>query len=201
MTEMNRLRRLHMRVAQGLLGLAFLLLPQQGHALSFTVDSISAGVGTTFNLNLHVVDAMDLTSFQFDLTYNPAILQANLAGATAGAFLPGDWFFTSPGIVDNLGGQILGVSASGSTVSGSGILASIEFTVLSAGPSALTASSVFLNLEDPTSGGFTVGNGSVNGGGTPVPEASTACLMALGLLLLWGLRCRRYVGELAVGSP
>lgn len=187
MPAMNRLKRLQTKAAQGMIGLAILLLPQQGHALSFTVDSLTVGIGTTFNLNINVVDAVNLTSFQFDLAYDPTILQASVAGAAAGALLPGDWFFTSPGIVDNLDGQILGISASGSPVSGSGILATIEFTALSTGPSALTASNLFLNLDDPTSGGFTISNGSVNGG-SPVPEASTVSLMAIGMLLLVGLR-------------
>lgn len=179
-------------LSSALIGLALLCLPQQSHALSFTVDSATVNVADVFTINLNVVDAVDLTSWQFDLSYDPTILQANVAGVTVGALLPGDWFFSSPGIVDNLGGQILGVSAFGSAVSGNGVLASIQFTALSPGPSPLTASNVFLNFSDS---GFTVTNGSVCvngspacGGGSPVPEPSSGVLLLLSALTLLGAR-------------
>jgi hypothetical protein len=113
MREMNRLKRLKRlptTILQGLIGLTLLLLPQQGHALSFTVDSVPANVGDTFSLNLNVADAVDLTSWQFDLAYDPTILQANLV--TEGPFLAsaGSTLFV-PGFIDNTTGLIGGVSA------------------------------------------------------------------------------------------
>jgi hypothetical protein len=132
MREMNRLKRfkrLSTTILQGLLGLALLLLPQQGHALSFTVDSVTANVGDTFFLNLNVVDAVDLTSWQFDLAYDPTLLQANLV--TEGPFLAsaGSTLFI-PGFIDNSAGLIGGVSALFTDIttppSGNGVLASIE---------------------------------------------------------------------------
>ena len=47
------------------------------------------GVGDTFTIAISITDAVDLTSWQFDLGFNPAIVQANsvtgsisLAGGT-----------------------------------------------------------------------------------------------------------------------
>jgi hypothetical protein len=183
----------------GLVGLALLVMPAQGQALSLTVDSATVNVGNTFNITLHVADAVDLTSWQFDLAYNPTILQANLV--TEGSFLSsaGTTFFT-PGVIDNTTGLISLVSASFVDLfppSGSGVLATVSFTALTSGLSPLTASNVFLNFLDPTGGDFTVTNGSVcvNGAtacdGTPVPEPSSLWLMILGGLLVWLLRWSR----------
>ncbi len=203
MREMNRLKRLKQlstTILQSLIGLALLLLPQQGHALSFTVDSVPANVGDTFSLNLNVADAVDLTAWQFDLAYDPTLLQANLV--TEGPFLSsaGSTLFV-PGFIDNSAGLIGGVSGFFTDIttppSGSGVLASIEFTLLSAGLSPVTASNVFLNFTDPTSGGFTVTNGSA-GAGTPVPEPSTVLLLLLGGGLLWGVR--RWNGQAEISQ-
>ncbi len=190
MNRLKRLKRLFTTILQGLIGLTLLLLPQHGHALSFTVDSVPANAGDTFSLNLNVADAVDLTAWQFDLAYDPTILQANLV--TEGPFLAsaGSTLFV-PGFIDNTTGLIGGVSGFFTDItappSGSGVLASIEFTLLSAGLSPVTASNVFLNFMDPTSGGFTVTNGSA-GVGTPVPEPSTVLLLLLGGIMLWGVR-------------
>jgi hypothetical protein len=200
MNCLKRLKQLSTTILQGLIGLALLLLPQQGHALSFTVDSVPANVGDTFSLNLNVADAVDLTSWQFDLAYDPTLLQANLV--TEGSFLSsaGSTLFV-PGFIDNSAGLIGGVSAFFTDFttppSGSGVLASIEFTLLSAGLSPVTASNVFLNLADPTSGGFTVTKGSA-GAGSTVPEPSTVLLLLLGGGLLWGVR--RWNGQAEISQ-
>jgi hypothetical protein len=146
---------------------------------------VTVGVGDTFTIPISISDAVDLESFQFDLFFAPLIVQANVAGATAGALLPADWFFTSPGFVDNTGGQILAVSAFGSMFSGSGVLANIDFTALAPGVSPLTFSNVFLNLSDQ---GFGIGNGQITvTGAAPIPEPATLVLFASGLALL-GMR-------------
>jgi hypothetical protein len=174
-------------VCSGIVGLALLLVPQQGQALSFTVDSATVNVGETFSINLNVVDASDLTSWQFDLAYDPLILQVTATGVTENAFFTqGDITVFIPGFVDNTAGTILGVSDAltfQSPVSGSGVLATIEFTAVASGTSALTFSNTFLNLFDS----FTVPPGSVcvTGGSTcgvaPVPEPSALLLLSLGL--------------------
>lgn len=173
--------------------LALVLLPRQGHALSFTVGSATVNAGDSFSININVGDAVDLTSWQFDLAFDASILQAN--SVTEGPFLSsaGTTFFI-PGVIDNTIGLISLVSASFVDLfppSGSGVLATIEFSALSAGLSPLTASSVFLSLSDS---GFSVANGSVCvrgatcGGGNPVPEPSSFALLLLGGFTLWGMR-------------
>ena len=188
--KLEPLKKLRTTMVQGLIGLVLLLLPQQGHALSFTVDSDAVSVSTTFDLNIEIADAVDLTSWQFDLAYDPTILQAN--SVTEGPFLlsTGGPTAFSPGLIDNTTGLITLVTNSYNGLtppSGSDVLATISFTALAQGISPVTASNVFLDFSDS---GFTIGNGSVTvtGDGAPVPEASTISMMALGLLLLWGLR-------------
>src|SRR6266540_5287038 len=128
------------------LALAFIVImhPARVESLQISAPFVTVGVGDTFTIPISITDAVDLQFFQFDLSFAPLIVQANVAGATAGVLLPLDWFFTSPGAVDNTGGQILGVSASGSAFSGTGVIANIEFTALTPGVSPLTFSSVFL---------------------------------------------------------
>jgi hypothetical protein len=186
-----------------LIGVLWLLQPQLSQATALTVDSLVVNIADVFHINLNIVDAVDLTSWQFDLAYNPTILQANLV--TEGSFLSsaGTTFFT-PGVIDNTTGLISLVSTSYvdfTPPSGSGVLASVQFTALSAGLSPLTASNVFLNFADS---GFTVSNGAVcvlgnsctgtgGGGGGSVPLPDTAGLFLMGSLLLWGMR--RWQGQ------
>jgi hypothetical protein len=173
-----------------LVSLALLLLPQQGQALSFTVDAPTVNVSGTFSINLNVVDAIDLTSWQFDLAYNPAILQANLV--TEGPFLSsfGTTLFT-PGFIDNTTGLISGVANAFVDISplpnGSGVLATVQFTELGSGVSPLEVSNVFLNLADSASG-FIVTNSEVTLVSS-VSEPSALLLLSLGLgIFLLALR-------------
>jgi Cohesin domain/PEP-CTERM motif len=157
---------------------------------TISAPSVTVGVGDTFSIPISITDAVDLTSWQFDLAFNPSIVQAN--SVTEGPFLSSSGakstLFT-PGVIDNVGGQITLVADLFVDLlpgpSGSGDLADIEFTALAAGVSPFTLSNVFLNGLDS---GFEI----VNGQTTAVPEPATMILLASGLGFL-GMRrlCRR----------
>src|SRR5207247_1082798 len=76
---------------------------------TFAAGSATVNVGDIFTIPISITNPgmVDLTSFQFSLAFGPTILQANVAGATAGSLLTADWSFLSNGAVDNTGGNIL----------------------------------------------------------------------------------------------
>jgi hypothetical protein len=161
-----------------------------------SVGSATVTVGNIFTIPVSITDAVDLRSFQFDLSFGASILQVTPTGVTESPFFTqGNITVFVPGIVDNTNGNILGVADAlifQPSVNGSGVLANIEFQAIGVGTSPLTLSNVFLNDLDS---GFAVTNGSVcvnplrgntcaTGGGT-VPEPDTIALLlaaALGLL-------------------
>lgn len=196
-------------VCSCIVGLALLLMPQQGQALTFSVDSATVNVGQVFSIDVYVADATDLPSWQFDLGYNPTLLQAQLV--TEGPFLAsfGTTLFPptvfSPGIIDNTTGLISLVTNAFADLpplpSGSGVLATIQFKALASGLSPLTLSSTFLNGLDS---GFTVTNGSVcvtggmSCGGGAVPEPSSLWLLSLGGVVFWGMKRWSHIGTAAI---
>ena len=150
---------------------------------------VTVSVGDTFTIPISITGAVDLTSWQFDLAFNPAIVKAN--SITEGPFLSSSGAATTlfvPGAIDNGGGHILGTSDFfadiSSPPSGSGVLAKIEFTALVSGALPLTLSNVFLNLSNQ---GFEIGNGGI----TVVPEPTTLTLLIGGLALLGARRLAR----------
>ena len=142
---------------------------------------VTAAVGDVVMIPISITDADDLSFFQFDLSFAASIVQADDEGASAGTLLPGDWFFTSTGAIDNVNGAILGVAASGLPFAGTGVIANVEFTAVSEGVSPLTISSVFLNLSDQ---GFESLSGQITVTGVAaipdVPEPTTVVLVATG---------------------
>lgn len=192
------------------LGLVLTLAATVSEAVPIlNVGSATVNVNDTFVIDVSITGAVDLTSWQFDLGYNPTILQAQLV--TEGPFLAsfGTTLFPptifSPGIIDNTTGLISIVTNAFADLpplpSGDGVLATIQFKALASGLSPLTLSNTFLNFSDS---GFTVTNGSVCvtggstcGGGT-VPEPSSLWLMSLGVVLFWGARRWSQYKEAAV---
>jgi hypothetical protein len=119
----------------------------QATDLVFSPSSQQVGIGVNFDVNISVSDVIDLYSYQFDLNYNPSVLQ--YVSASPGPFLSSDGtsvfpFFpnpSTPGFLDNFAATRMGVSYG---VSGSGVIATIRFRSLSAGTSNLVFSNELL---------------------------------------------------------
>lgn len=141
-----------------------------------SVGSASVFTGNTVTIPVDITGVSDLAAFQFNLSFNPAIV--HLQAIKEGAFLPsaGPTFFI-PGTIDNVAGSadstadsLLGPIA-GAT--GSGTLATLRFQGVNLGTSPVVLSDVILldsNLNDIA---FTTTPGAV----TVVPELNAVWLL------------------------
>jgi hypothetical protein len=156
------------------------------HATTISAPFVTVAVGDTFTIPISIADAADLTDWQFDLSFAPAVVEAN--SVSEGPFMSafGATVFT-PGVIDNGSGLVSLVADLYADFppnpSGSGVLANIEFHALAVGVSPLVFSNAFLNLSDS---GFDIANGQITvtgpaggpGGPTPVPEPASVLLLA-----------------------
>lgn len=166
--------------------------------VSITPSSVVIQPEQNFSLDISITDALDLYAFQFDLSFDPAILSAG--SIMEGAFLPtGGATFFIDGAIDNTAGTIALTADTLQTalagVNGNGILATVGFQALRAGTSVVTLSNVILldsALGDMTA---TIADGSVTVRQpvTGVPEPSACLLVATGCigLLAYGWRHRQ----------
>jgi hypothetical protein len=177
------------------------MLPMHANAApTVSAEVVTVGVGEVFSIDIQVADALDLVSWQLDLGFDPAIVQANAVSEGGFPSSAGLTFFV-PGVIDNAGGLISLASVSFVDLlppSGSGVLMTVEFLALAPGVSVLTLGNVFLNLLDT---GFSLQDGQVTvvgGGGpgpNPVPEPASIGLFVAGLLLLPARRRKQLPGD------
>lgn len=164
-----------------------------------TASSAAVKVGDVFTIPISIANTSSLTSFQFDLAFDPSIVEAlgftdvgtdfETAALSAGGSLTG-----ITGFIDNPDGLLSGVADSMSGILGpglapSGVLVNIDFKALSSGLSVFALANAFLiDDEAPLSsanGDFLLQNGQV----VAFPEPNT--LLLLGLAVLGGLVCGR----------
>jgi Cohesin domain len=175
----------------------------QTATLSVDPTTQTTSTGTVVTVDVDIANVRNLYGYQFDLTFNPRILQA--VSSTEGSFLSsgGNTFFI-PGTNDNVGGT---VGASADTlltaingVSGSGGLAVFTFDAIGKGTSAIGIQNETLldsNLNviaDTTAGGsITVSSGTIAAPEIDPTTAMSAFAMLLGSLAI--LRASRVPTE------
>ena len=164
---------------------------QASPILSIQPSTLTVAPGQSFALDVDISDVADLYAFQFDLGFDPTVLSG--ISVSEGAFLPsgGTTFFIA-GTIDNVGGTIAfnADSLIGAIpgVTGSGTLATVEFSALGGGSSQVDISNVtLLDLNLDTIAADTVG-GVVNV--SAVPEPGTMSLLLIASLAAFGLRAR-----------
>jgi general secretion pathway protein D len=135
-----------------------------------------------------VSSVSDLTAFQFDISFDPAVLAA--AGIAEGAFLSsGGTTFFSPGDIDNTAGLISFTAGTllgpGAGVNGSGTLASLNFDAIALGTSPIALSNVILIDSTLAEIPSAVSGGSVRV--TVIPEPGPALPVMAGIITALGL--------------
>ena len=109
--------------------------------VGYTFSQTPIHTGDTFTLNIRAENIPDLAGWQFDIAFDPTVLE--VLNVTEGDFLKADsgTTFFHGGSIDNAAGTITGLNAarlSAQGVSGTGTLLQVRFKAKSAGETALT---------------------------------------------------------------
>jgi general secretion pathway protein D len=145
-----------------------------GATISIESSPVTVSPGQTFTLDVDVSSVTDLYAFQFDIAFNPSVLDA--VDINEGAFLPsgGTTFFIT-GTIDNMGGTISSNADSLfgaiSGVDGSGVLATVDFIAIAPGDSAINILNESLLDSNFDTISDTTQSGDVQVQGTPEPRA------------------------------
>jgi hypothetical protein len=147
-----------------------------------TVDATAVVTrGNTFSVDVLASGAADLAGFQFDLTFDPAILSP--AGIVSGGVFDPDTF----GIAGSFGSGTLSFAeitlGSGLDIPADTLIATVSFSALAVGNTALALSDVILSDSLAAEiGPLTLTGATVNVAAAPLP--GTALLLGAGLLAL-----------------
>jgi hypothetical protein len=156
-------------------------------AILFSPSPATAIAGGSFTVDITASTVFDLYAIEFDVSWNPAVLQAN--STMEGSFLPlaGATFFDG-GSIDNTAGTISSLfdtlSSAIPGASGDGTIATLWFTALAPGDSTLYISNLLaldsslneISLDAPD-GEVTISAGAA----TPEPSAWLLIGFALAL--------------------
>ncbi|MCY4569252.1 MAG: leucine-rich repeat domain-containing protein [Candidatus Poribacteria bacterium] len=112
-----------------------------GTGFAFSADTTSVRVGDTFTVHVNAEKVTDLAGWQFNLTFDPTVLEA--IEVKEGGFLKkgGGTTFFQKGAIDNATGKITGLSSaliSKGGVTGTGKLVSVVFSAKAVGNGQVT---------------------------------------------------------------
>jgi hypothetical protein len=146
----------------------------------------TVALGQTFTLSVNISGAADLYGYQFDLGFNPTVLQA--ISVTEGAFLgTGGPTIFLPGTIDNVGGSITAnadiLNGAVSGVNGNGDLLDVTFQALAVGSSGVQ----LFNLIALDSFGLGLTETTADSTVSVIPEPGTGLLLAAGMVGLFAL--------------
>ena len=113
--------------------------------VGYTFSNPKIHAGDTFTLDLSAENISDLAGWQFDIAFDPAVLEA--VAVNEGDFLKtkGGSTFFQKGTIDNRSGKITRLSSallSGGGITGTGTLLSIQFSAKAGGETQLTLQNV-----------------------------------------------------------
>ena len=162
-------------------------LAAESATLTATSGQTSYSVGDNVCVNFTVSNVTDLYAFQFDVSFNPAILSTQSV-AEAGYFLSNGVSF-SPGTIDNTAGSILfiadALSGNSPSVNGSTTLVSVTFAALRSGTTTVVPRNVvLLNSQLSDISTSAVGTSIQVSDMNHVPEAKTYGLFSMGMMML-----------------
>lgn len=164
--------------------------------ISIDPTTQTTSTGSVVTVDVDITNAANLYGYQFDITFNPSVLQA--VSSSEGSFLPGGGStFFIPGTNDNVGGNVYATADTLLTavngVSGAGELAVFTFDAIGKGSSTfgiqnetLLDSNLNVIADTTTGGSVTVTSGAV-----AAPEIDPACAISALTLFFGGLAVLR----------
>ena len=121
-----------------------------GTGIGYAFSNTPIHIGDTFTLDIRAENVFDLAGWQFDIAFDPTVLEA--VGVSEGDFLQtdGGTTFFQGGRIDNAAGKITGLIAgriSEGGVSGSGSVLQVRFKAKAEGETVLTLQKLRVRLK------------------------------------------------------